>query len=244
MIKTAIVTGASRGIGSAIAERLAADGFAVCVNYNKSGAEAKSLCKKIENAGGRAVAVGADVSKRDEVYGMVSKVRDAFGPVGLLINNAGIPCCGQFQNITDEAWQRVFSVNVNGAFYATQAVLPDFLHNHDGCIVNIASIWGQNGASCEVPYSCTKHAIIGLTRSLAAELAPSGIRVNCIAPGIIKTDMLSALEDRTIEELGERTPLGRIGAPREIAGAVSFLASDDASFITGQVLTADGGFTL
>lgn len=244
MIKTAIVTGASRGIGSAIACRLAKEGYDVCINYRQSKAEAEEVKARIISEGGKAIAVYADVSSRSDVDEMVRQTRAAFGKISLLVNNAGIAAYGQFQDLTDEIWSRIFSVNVNGAFYACQAVLPDFLHEHAGCIVNISSIWGQNGASCETAYSCTKHAVIGFTRSLAAELAPSGIRVNCVAPGVIKTDMLNALDEEVLDILADQTPMGRLGTAQEIAAIAAFLASEEASFITGQVITADGGFKL
>jgi len=146
--------------------------------------------------------------------------------------------------VTDEMWERYFGVNLNGARNTILAVLPGMLHEKSGCIVNISSMWGQHGASCEVPYSCTKHALIGLTRSLALEVAPSGIRVNCVAPGVIETDMVRVLGEETIRDLVEQTPLGRLGRPEDIAEAVVYLASDKASFVTGQVLAVDGAFVL
>ena len=161
-----------------------------------------------------------------------------------IVNNAGVAGQALFQDISDELWHRYFSVNVDGAFHTIQAVLPRMLHEHEGCIVNISSIWGLRGASCEVTYAATKAALIGLTRSLAAELAPSGIRVNCVAPGVIRTDMLNALPPAVLPQLAEETPLGRLGTPEDIAEAVAFLADQRASFITGQVLTVDGGFIL
>ena len=188
--------------------------------------------------------VQADVSQRDQVEAMVRRVEDTFGPVSLLVNNAGVAGQALFQDITPELWHRYFSVNVDGAFHTIQAVLPHMLHQHAGCIVNISSIWGQRGASCEVTYSCTKAALIGLTRSLAMELAPTHIRVNCVAPGVIRTDMLDALPPEVLPQLAQETPLGRLGTPEDIAHAVTFLAGDGASFITGQVLTCDGGFIL
>ena len=205
---------------------------------------AEELVRQLESEGCRAMAVQADVSDRAQVNAMVRRVEEAFGPVSLLVNNAGIAGQALFQEITDELWHRYFSVNVDGAFHTIQAVLPHMLHEHAGCIVNVSSIWGQRGASCEVTYSCTKAALIGLTRSLAAELAPTQIRVNCVAPGVIRTDMLDALPAEVLPQLAQETPLGRLGTPEDIAHAVAFLASEQANFITGQVLTCDGGFIL
>lgn len=242
MDKIALVTGSSRGIGRAVARRLAAEGYAVCVNYRERQDCALSLVAEIAAAGGRAMAVQADVSRRVQVDEMVRRVEGELGPVSLLVNNAGVAGQALFQDITDALWHRYFSVNVDGAFHTIQAVLPHMLHEHAGCIVNISSIWGQRGASCEVAYACTKAGIIALTRSLAMELAPSGIRVNCVAPGVINTDMVQVLGQETLDELVKETPLGRLGTPEDIAYAVAFFASERAGFITGQVLTADGGF--
>ena len=175
---------------------------------------------------------------------MVRSVEQTLGPVTLLVNNAGISSQEQFQDLSDAAWERYFAVNVTGARNAILAVLPHMLSEKSGCIVNLSSIWGLRGASCEVAYACTKAALIGLTRSLAAELAPSGIRVNAVAPGCIETDMLRTLGEETCRTLAEETPLGRLGTVEDVAQAVAFLASPKASFITGQILTADGGFTL
>ena len=175
---------------------------------------------------------------------MVHRVEEAFGSVSLLVNNAGVAGQALFQDVTEEMWRRYFGVNIDGAFHTIQSVLPPMLREHAGCIVNISSMWGLRGASCEVTYSATKAALIALTRSLAAELAPTHIRVNCVAPGVIKTDMLDALPSEVLPQLAEETPLRRLGRPEDIAAAVSYLASDDASFVTGQVLTVDGGFIL
>ncbi|MCF2619012.1 SDR family oxidoreductase [Oscillibacter valericigenes] len=240
--KVALVTGSSRGIGRAIAAQLAREGYAVGVNYYERRDKADELVSQLTQEGCRALAVQADVSKRGEVDAMVKTVEDAFGPISVLINNAGVAGQALFQDVTDELWDRYFAVNLNGARNTIQAVLPQMLHEKSGVIVNISSIWGQHGASCEVTYSCTKHALIGLTRSLALELAPSGIRVNCVAPGVIDTDMARELGGEVLDELVEQTPLGRLGTPQDIANAVAFLASDKASFITGQVLTVDGAF--
>lgn len=240
--KVALVTGSSRGIGSAIASQLAREGYAVCVNYYERKDKADELVTQLTREGYRAIAVQADIARRAEVDAMLKTINDTFGPVSLLVNNAGVAGQALFQDVTDELWERYFSVNLGGARNTIQAVLPHMLHEKRGVIVNVSSIWGQHGASCEVTYSCTKHAIIGLTRSLAMELAPSGIRVNCVAPGMIDTDMVQVLGEETLRDLAAQTPLGRLGTPEDIAEAVCFLASDKASFITGQVLTADGGF--
>jgi len=202
----------------------------------------EELAAQLAREGCRALAVQADVSKRDEVNAMVKTVEDTFGPISVLVNNAGVAGQALFQDVTDALWERYFAVNLNGARNTIQAVLPHMLHEKAGVIVNISSIWGQHGASCEVTYSCTKHALIGLTRSLAMELAPSGIRVNCVAPGVIDTDMVQVLGSEVLRDLAEQTPLGRLGTPQDIANAVAFLASEKASFITGQVLTVDGAF--
>lgn len=244
MEKIALVTGSSRGIGRAIATQLAHEGYAVCINYRVRRDCADDLVAKLQADGCRAMAVQADVSDRAQVNAMVHQVEETFGPVSVLVNNAGVAGQALFQEITDELWHRYFGVNVDGAFHAIQAVLPHMLHAHEGCIVNISSIWGQRGASCEVTYSCTKAALIGMTRSLAAELAPTHIRVNCVAPGVIKTDMLNALPPEVLPQLAQETPMGRLGTPEDIAQAVSFLVDSRADFITGQVLTADGGFIL
>lgn len=240
--RVALVTGASRGIGRAVAARLSRAGYAVGVNYHVRQDKADELVAELAAEGGEALALQADVANRGAVDAMVRRLSDAFGPVTLLVNNAGVAGQALFQDVTDELWERYFSVNLNGARHTIQAVLPSMLHNKAGCIINVSSIWGQHGASCEVTYSCTKHALIGLTRSLAMELAPSGIRVNCVAPGVINTDMVRVLGEETLRSLAEQTPLGRLGTPEDIAAAVGFLASDEASFITGQVLTSDGGF--
>lgn len=244
MEKVALVTGSSRGIGRAIAARLAGEGYAVCINYIEREDKALELKSILEAQGCRVMTYRADVSKRGEVEAMVAAIREKFGSVSLLVSNAGIATQELFQDVTDEMWDKYFNTNVRGAFNCVQTVLPDMLHEKSGCIVTISSIWGLRGASCEVTYSATKAAIIGLSRSLAMELAPSGIRVNCVAPGVVDTDMISILPDEVIASLAETTPVGRIGRPEDIAAAVAYFASDAASFVTGQVLTADGGYTV
>ena len=242
MERVALVTGSSRGIGRAIAEDLAREGWSVCVNYIQHQQAAEDAVRAIRDAGGRAIAVQADVADGGAVTEMVRRTERELGRVSLLVNNAGIAGQAQFQDISDEMWDRYLAVNLGGARNTIRAVLPNMISEKTGCIVNISSIWGLRGASCEVAYACTKAAVIALTRSLAAELGPSHIRVNCVAPGVINTDMVQVLGQETLDDLAEHTPLGRLGTPADIAHAVAFFASDRASFITGQVLTADGGF--
>jgi 3-oxoacyl-[acyl-carrier protein] reductase len=244
MNKIALVTGASRGIGRGIALELAREGWDVCVNYAHSRQAAEDVVQQIRTMGRRAVAVQADVADSAAVNAMVQTAEAELGPVSLLVNNAGISGMGLFQDVTDEMWDRYMAVNLTGARNAIRAVLPHMLHEKAGCIINISSIWGLRGASCEVAYSCTKAALIGLTRSLALELGPSHIRVNCVAPGVINTDMVQSLGQETLDDLASQTPLGRLGTAEDVAHAVAFFASEKASFITGQILTADGGFVV
>ena len=242
MRKIALVTGASRGIGRGIALQLAREGWDVCVNYIQQQESAEAVAAQIRSIGQNAMVYQADVADSEAVDAMVHAVEAQLGPVTLAVNNAGISGQGLFQDTSDEVWDRHMAVNLGGARNVIRAVLPHMLSEKSGCIVNISSIWGLRGASCEVAYACSKAAIIGLTRSLALELAPSGIRVNCVAPGCIDTDMVKVLGNETRSMLIEETPLGRLGTPEDIAHAVAFFASDKASFLTGQVLTADGGF--
>ena len=244
MRKTAFVTGGSRGIGRAVVRRLAAEGWSVGIDYLQARDQALALERELRDQGTDCLAVQGDVADRAAIAAAIRRTEEALGPVSLLVNNAGIAGQRQFQDLTEADWRRFFAVNLDGAFHAIQAVLPHMLHEKAGSIVNVSSIWGLRGASCEVAYSASKAALIGLTRSLAMELAPSGIRVNCVAPGVIRTDMVEVLGEETLAALAEETPAGRLGTAEEVAAAVAFLAGDGASFITGQVLTADGGFIL
>lgn len=241
-MKTALVTGSSRGIGRAVARELAHQGWAVGINYLHREDKAQELVEELTAAGCQAAAFRADVADGAAVASMVKELGETFSPVELVVNNAGVAGQSLFQDISDEMWNRYLAVNLGGARNTIKAALPHMISEKRGCIVNISSIWGQRGASCEVAYACTKAGIIALTRSLAMELAPSGIRVNCVAPGVINTDMVQVLGQETLDELAKETPLGRLGTPEDIAYAVSFFASERAGFITGQVLTADGGF--
>ena len=241
---TVLITGAATGIGRAAALLFAANGYNVAVHYNQSEREAQELCGQIAERGGRAIALQADVADAAQVNAMTQRVTEVFGHIDVLVNNAGIAQTKLFTDLTADDWDAMFSVNVKGVFHCCQAVLPGMISRKVGCIVNVSSIWGMVGASCEVHYSAAKAAVIGLTKALAKELGPSGIRVNCVAPGVIETRMIDGLDDNTKEALKEETPLGRLGTAEDVAQAIRFLASENAGFITGQVLSPNGGFVI
>jgi len=241
-MKTVLITGGSRGIGKCIAENLAKDGFNVVLNYNKSEKQAKLIKKELEEQGINIEICKADVSKREEVKKLVKFILNKFGDIDVLINNAGIAKLQMFNDITDSDWNEMIGTNLNSVFYTIQEVLPNMIHNKNGCIINISSIWGLVGASCEVAYSVSKAGIDGMTKSLAKELGPSNIRVNSIAPGVIDTEMNSNLDNAIKEEIKNETPLNKIGKPVDIYRCVKWLIEDE--FTTGQVISPNGGYVI
>ena len=243
-LKTVIITGASRGIGRSMAELFANKGYNVLINFNHSEKKALYLYNKLRNKGLSVKIFKADVSKRNEVELMMKFCVEKFGGLDVLINNAGISQEKIFTDITDEDLDEILNVNFKSVFYCSQGALKYMLPNKRGKIVNISSIWGIVGASCEVHYSASKAAIIGLTKALAKELGPSNIQVNCIAPGVIQTDMLSPYNEDELCVLKENTPLMRLGSPNDIAGCALYLASSYSDFVTGQIISPNGGFVI
>jgi 3-oxoacyl-[acyl-carrier protein] reductase len=240
--RVAVVTGASKGIGAAIAEKLAEDGAAVVVNYSSSGAQAAALVTKIQAAGGKAKAVQADMSKPAEAGKLIAAAVSAFGKVDILVNNAGVYEFLPLTDITDAHYDRIFSLNVKGLLFASQAAAKAF-GDRGGTIINISSLASQSAIPGGSVYSATKAAVDSITRTLAAELGPRKILVNSVLPGPVETEGTHAMAewDQFLSEFVPKTPLGRVGQPRDIANVVSFLASEDAGWITGQAITATGG---
>ena len=241
-MKTILITGASSGIGAATAILFAQKGYQVVMNYHQSKQAAEILCTSLTDSGYRCIALPADVSDRAQVDAMFAEAQRQFGGVDILVNNAGIAAQKLFSDITAAEWERMLAVNLTGVFHCCQAALPYMLHKKAGTIVNVSSVWGETGASCEVHYSAAKAGVIGLTKALAKELGPSNIRVNCVAPGVVSTRMNSSLSIQDLSQLTEETPLGRIADAGEIAKTIYFLTSSYASFITGQVISPNGGF--
>ncbi len=240
-IKVALVTGGSGGIGRAAALALGRNGWRVAVHYNTNRAAAQETAEAIIAAGSQAVAVQADVTDMAAVERMCEDTRICLGGLDALVNNAGVADIVPFADITPQRWRRMMSADLDGVYNCCKAALP---YLTDGSsIVNVSSVWGLYGASCEVHYSAAKAGIIGLTSALAKELGPSGIRVNCVAPGVIDTEMNRSLDADALRELEEYTPLGRMGTPEEVAAVIAFLLSEGASFITGATIPVTGGFT-
>ncbi len=242
MKHTVLVTGSSRGIGAGVAKAFALDGHRVAIHYNTGETQARALCDSLAARGCSVMIVGGDITSEAQVKTLCETVRARYGFIDVLVNNAGVALPQML--ITDCArrdWERVFEVNATGMFLVSRAVLPEMISKKRGSIVNISSMWGVTGGSCETPYSAAKAAVIGFTKALAKEAAPSGVRVNCVAPGFVQTEMNAALSSETVEAIREETPLLRLGSPADVAGAVKFLALEESSFITGQTLCVDGG---
>ncbi len=242
MSKTVLITGAAKGIGKAIAFEFAQAGYSVGIHYNTSYQDALHLKEQLKSFGAEAEVFCGDISIADNCEVIANAFLEKFKKIDVLINNAGTAKIAPINDLSTSDWNKIINTNLSSAFYLTKALLPCFIKYKSGSIINISSIWGVNGASCEVAYSASKAGLIGFTKALAKELAPSRIRVNCISPGVINTDMNKELSPEIISELIEATPLSRIGEPEDIAKAALYLASEDSSFITGQNIIVDGGY--
>ena len=239
-----VVTGGSGGIGEAIVRSFAQNGYRTVLHYHKNEKKAREIVFDLQSKGYEAVCLQSELDSLAAAERFISQVHDNFGRVDVLINNAGVAGQKLFVDLTEEDWKRMFAVNLDTAFYCSKAVVWDMLSEQKGCIINVSSMWGQGGASMEVHYSASKAALIGLTKALAKELGPSGIRVNCVAPGVIDTPMNAALPQGAMEELCDETPLCRIGLPEDVAASCLFLAGEGGSFYTGQVLAPNGGLVI
>ncbi len=240
-MRNVLITGASRGIGAAAARLFAENGDRVFLNYCHSEKNVQALCQELTDKGYSVFSIRADVSDPQAVRRMFGILREDSIDIDVLVNNAGIAQTKLFTDLTDEDWDKMIAVNLSSAFYCCRAALPSMIRKHSGRIINISSVWGQIGGSCEVHYSAAKAGMIGLTKALAMEEGLSGITVNCIAPGVIQTDMLSPYNDEELQALRNETPTGTLGTPSDVAHAIYFLASPASSFITGQVLGVNGG---
>ena len=241
--KVALVTGGARGIGRAICRSLANDGFRIAINFNNSEKDALSLKKEL-SAITEVEIFKCDVSDSNAVKEMFFEISQKMGNVNVLVNNAGVAEQVLFTDITDEMWQRMINTNLSSAFYCSREALKNMISDKNGVIINIASMWGEVGASMEVHYSTAKAGLIGMTKALAKEVGLSGVRVNAVSPGVVLTDMMNSFSESDKENLKDETPLNSLGTPEDIAQAVSFLVSDNARFITGQVLSVNGGFVI
>ena len=245
MPSTVLITGSSRGIGAACARRFARDGWRVAVHYHRSEKEARALAEELRGSGAEAVVVRGDLSDPEQAARAVDRAREALGHLDALVCSAGAALPVQLlTDTTDDQWRRVMRTDLDGVFFTLRAAIPGMVSRKRGAIVTVSSMWGVTGGSCEAPYSAAKAGVIGLTKALAKELGPSGIRVNCVAPGAIETDMTAFLTPEDRAALAGEAPLGRMGAPEEVAEAVRFLAGEEARFITGQVLRVDGGMVI
>lgn len=242
--KAALITGGSRGIGAACARLFAQQGYGVGIVCRKAKDRAEALAEELAALGVPVKVYVCDVAQREQVQAMTAAFLREFGRIDVLVCNAGIARQELFTDITEASWREVMGVDLDGVFYCAQAVLPDMLHRKAGKIITLSSMWGQVGASCEVAYSTAKAGVIGLTKALAKELGPSGITVNCVAPGVIDTEMNGNLPQDIKDELAEETPLERLGTPEDVAQAVWFLASSAGDFFTGQVLAPNGGLII
>ena len=234
-----LITGGSRGIGRACVERFAKDGHRVSFLYNKSAEAAEALA-----AATGATPIQADLGDKSQATAAVAEAISAMGGIDVLVNNAGIAAIKLFTDVSDEEWQSILNVNLSGAFYVTREAVRPMIAQQFGRVINLGSMWGKVGASCEVAYSSTKAGLRGMTMALAKELGPSGITVNCVEPGVIATEMNASLDEETLNALREETPLCRLGTPHEVAALIAFLASPEAGFITGQCIGIDGGFAI
>jgi 3-oxoacyl-[acyl-carrier protein] reductase len=244
MEKTVLITGGSRGIGRAAVALFARSGWRVLMNYLRSETEALELAESLKQEGHTVLPFRADVTASAQVEAMVETCLTYFHGIDALINNAGISSQALFTDISPDSWNEMLNVHVNGMYHCCRSVVPHMLSKKRGSIINVSSIWGMTGAACEVHYSTAKAAVIGFTRALAKEMGPSGIRVNCVAPGIVQTEMNAFLGEDEADALRAQTPLLRFGTPEEIARTMLFLASDDADFITGQVISPNGGLVI